>query len=139
MVINPHHWLVGNLAEDLLLCSHIGVLQTFCRLILWSQPEKVRSPEALTSTVISGDIFILSFLHPRPSLGHLRLSLQGRRWQLGPWSKADEREKSGAPLRQNSFCIPGLKGLERWLITPSGKLLTLDQTPNRLLNLYLDQ
>lgn len=33
-------------------------------------------------------------------------------------SEADERERSGVPLGENRFCIPGLKGLQRWLCHP---------------------
>lgn len=34
-------------------------------------------------------------------------------------SEADERERGGVPLGENGLCIAGLKGLQRWLVTPS--------------------
>ena len=44
-------------------------------------------------------------------------------------SEVDERERSGVPLGGNRFCIPGLKGLQQWLVTSTGRDMSWDGFP----------
>lgn len=70
----------------------------------------------------------LSVLHlSLAKVGNSFPSLVGRHSHFQ--SEGDERERSGVPLGEKRFRIPGLKGLQRWLVSPSMWEMSWDGFP----------